>query len=113
MDFRKFTYPKIHCCFPRKIHADYEKIYEETLQWAIDFKLHSAYDKYKKENLTKLTCVAYPDGEYERVLLINKWMIHIFALDDVIESNVVECPFFGPLVYHGTENKDVISLMDK
>ncbi|RWS20625.1 terpene synthase metal-binding domain-containing protein-like protein, partial [Leptotrombidium deliense] len=100
--------------FASKIHTDYEKIYEETLKWINEFKLHTGdvQKMYKRENITKLTCMVYPDGDYERTLLMNKWMMHVYALDDAIEGNV-RCPFFDMLLNHGSENKDVISLLDK
>ncbi|RWS22770.1 hypothetical protein B4U80_13493 [Leptotrombidium deliense] len=113
MEMRMYNYPKMNMYFPSRLHIDYEKILEESSQWIIEFKLHSDNTMYKRENLTKLTCMCYPDGDYERTLLVNKWMIHVFALDDITEGKVVKCPFFGSLAYHGSENKDVISLLDK
>ncbi|RWS22214.1 hypothetical protein B4U80_11674 [Leptotrombidium deliense] len=56
--------------------------------------------------------MCYPDGDYDGTLLITKFMLHTFELDDFIEGNV-KCAFFDSLVNHGQENNDVIMLMDK
>ncbi|RWS24991.1 Terpene synthase metal-binding domain protein-like protein [Leptotrombidium deliense] len=98
--------------FPSKLHVDYEKIYEEVSKWTIKFNLYMGdREVYKRENVTKLACMCYPDGDYNRSVLVSKFMVHVFALDDAVECKV-ECQFFDSLVKHGSENKDVIALMD-
>ncbi|RWS25567.1 hypothetical protein B4U80_13064 [Leptotrombidium deliense] len=97
---------------PSKIHPDYEKINEETSKWTIQFKLHlNDKEQYERENVVKLACMCYPNGNYDRTLLLSKWMVHVFALDDIVEGNV-KCPFFDSLVKYGSENKDVLASMD-
>ncbi|RWS22136.1 Terpene synthase metal-binding domain protein-like protein [Leptotrombidium deliense] len=110
---RKYKYPKINVWSSSNLHVDFEKIYEETFKWAVKFGLTSADPKtYKKENFTRLTCMVYHGGDYERVLLINKWIVHFFEIDDYIEKMSEKRSFFGSLVYRGGENSDLISLMD-
>ncbi|RWS20475.1 hypothetical protein B4U80_12064 [Leptotrombidium deliense] len=88
-------------------------MYEELLQWTIQFRLQSSNKKkFNSENFVKFSCMCYPDGDYDRSLLIAKFMLHTFELDDFIEGNI-ECAFFESLVNHGHENNDVIMLMDK
>ncbi|RWS23300.1 hypothetical protein B4U80_13410 [Leptotrombidium deliense] len=113
MEFRMYNYPKINLLVASKIHPDYEKINEEVSQWTIQFKLQSSdKKKYKREIFVKLGCMCYPDGDYDRTILISKWIVHTFELDDFIEGNV-NCSFFDSLINHGSENNDVITIMDK
>ncbi|RWS20973.1 hypothetical protein B4U80_14200, partial [Leptotrombidium deliense] len=113
MEFNKYNYPKINMFSMSKIHVDYEKIKKEISQWTVSLKLQSSDKKnFQRDKLVKLPCMCYPDGDYNRVILISKWAIFVFEMDDVVESNV-KCAFFDSLINHNNENKDVILLLDK
>ncbi|RWS19355.1 hypothetical protein B4U80_12312, partial [Leptotrombidium deliense] len=110
---RKYKYPKINMGLPSRTHVDFDKIKEETFKWAAKFGIASGERKrYKQDNFSRLACMAYHGGDYERVLLINKFIVHFFEIDDHVEMMSEKRSFFGSLVYHGPEQKDLVALMD-
>ncbi|RWS20434.1 hypothetical protein B4U80_12079 [Leptotrombidium deliense] len=110
---RKYKYPKINMGLPSRTHVDFDKIKEETFKWAAKFGIASGDPKkYKKDNFTQETCIAYHGGDYERVLLINKFVVHFYEIGDYIEIISDKMSFFGSLVHHGPEQKDLVALMD-
>ncbi|RWS21593.1 hypothetical protein B4U80_11820 [Leptotrombidium deliense] len=110
---RKYQYPKINISVPSRTHVDFDKIKEETFTWAAKFGIASGERKrYEKDNVTLVTCMAYHGGDYERVLLVNKFTVNFFEIEDNIEMISDKRFFFGSLVHHGPEHKDLVALMD-
>ncbi|RWS21800.1 hypothetical protein B4U80_11772, partial [Leptotrombidium deliense] len=97
---RQYNYSKVLIDYECKLHSDYDQINEQVKQWLIKYKLpFHCEDEAKHE-------------QNERAILISKFMIHIFLVDDLIERKV-PCIFFDSLVNHGNENYDVIATLDK
>ncbi|RWS24354.1 Terpene synthase metal-binding domain protein-like protein [Leptotrombidium deliense] len=113
---RNYIYPSINIeNFEASFHPDYEKINDEVSQWVIKNNLpvfSNDSKKYVRENAVTLACMCYPHGDYDRTCVIAKFIVHLFLLDDIIESKTPN-KFYDSLVNHGNENKDVINALDK
>ncbi|RWS21526.1 Terpene synthase metal-binding domain protein-like protein [Leptotrombidium deliense] len=115
MNARKYNYSKVLLGSECILHPDYEKINEAVYQWLKKYKfpLHSADDKkHERESVAKFVCMCYHEAENDRAILISKFMLHLFLVDDLIERNI-PCIFFDSLVNHGNENYNLIATLDK
>ncbi|RWS24990.1 Terpene synthase metal-binding domain protein-like protein [Leptotrombidium deliense] len=109
---QRYIYPDFLIPCQSKMHPDAGKINDEVKQWSFKFKLHGEEnDQYKREQMVKLACLCYPDGDFERTVLCAKFLVHIFSLDDEILHRR-QGKFFKSVMEHGNSNVDMVDLLD-
>ncbi|RWS23355.1 terpene cyclase-like protein [Leptotrombidium deliense] len=115
LESRINIYPKINMCFKSEFNSNYDSLLKDVYEWALSQKLCKSKNYLYKccADLQNLVCMCYPYGDYERILIISKFMVQIFILDDIIEKKQSGCDFYDSLMKHGNENKDLIELLDK
>ncbi|RWS02033.1 hypothetical protein B4U80_12633, partial [Leptotrombidium deliense] len=71
----------------------------------------SGFRKLKREEVVKLGCQCCPDSEFERTVLLCKYLIHVILLDDLISMGIMG-EYFDTLLNFENDLSKVMEMMD-
>ncbi|RWS21055.1 hypothetical protein B4U80_11945 [Leptotrombidium deliense] len=109
-----FIYPKVNIPIEPAINPLFNEIKEEVERWAIGHKLfqgESALQKLKREDVTKLGCHCCPESEFNRTVVVCKFLLHVVLLDDSISEGYVG-DYYDTLLNYENDQSKVMEMMD-